>query len=332
MKFVLFSVLVLSLLCARASASINLPAPGGGLSIQYGDFDVYSLGFLQNLYGDAFKVVSTPGAIDGGVVLMTGASGNPVNDNFSGMDNAYPTPSGNGGDPFFSTGTTADPGSNGSNPISDPAGTWDTDVSAIRSFLSTMNGDLVFFFNLNETNDGGLGGQDELAWAKVTLTGSMVPTMEFILSGTNTSAVGPQPDPTGSGYDINSDQWVYVNGQITVAADGSFLHYGPKVNGTDPAGSKTVSQNLGANEAAFAIFNQDLNKLVKDPLSGYTSLSVDIRLSQIDNGFEQAFILGMANVETNGVVPELTSMLTWIGLSTIGGGVLWRRRAGRQAT
>jgi hypothetical protein len=336
-------------------AALVLPAPGGGLSRANGDFEVYSLPFLENLFGSGFSVQSSPGQIQDGIVIMTGASGGPVNNNPSGMDDAYGTPSGTSGLPYFRTGVPAgdfpDPSGD---PSVDSATRWDADVAAVRTLLG--GGDLVFFFNLNDTNATDADGvplpfeQDQLAWAQLDLIDSqgILPTLTFYLSaaddpltGVDEHAAGllasqvlgaPDPNPTTnpSGTSLPAatldDQWSYVHGIITVAADGSFLHYGPTLPG-DPAGASEIDQNLGADHAAFAMFNQTLNDLVQNVSSGYERISIDIRLSRLNNGYEQAFILPGITVNQVEAVPEPWAVLTWVGLSAIGGAVAWRRRS-----
>ncbi len=329
-------------------ASIVLPPTNAGLSELNGDFHSYSLGLLAELFGKSFEVQSSPGQIADGIVIMTGASGGPVNDNPSGMDDAFPTPSGNGSPDFFETSSTADPSGN---PSVDVAGRWDADVAAIRTFLA--GGQLVFFFNLNEQNatdgQGLLYSQDELGWARLDLIDAqgILATKTFFVSaaddpstladelalGLAASAIGA-PDPNGPGASLPGldPQWSYIHGTITVASDGTFLHYGP-FNGTEPFGAKEINQNLGANLAAFALYNKELSDLVNDPLSGYDRISIDIKLARLNNGYEQAFILPMVTVGTEvpPQVPELSSLLTWGGVTAVGGvGLVLRRHRRRR--
>jgi hypothetical protein len=88
-----------------------------------------------------------------------------------------------------------------------------------------------------------------------------------------------------------------------------FVHFGECVVG-DPAGSVTVNQNLGANQAAFALFNQQLSDLILDPNSGYDLVSVDLRMGHVDNGFEQLFIL--PTVVGTRQVPEPSSIALFL--------------------
>src|SRR5262245_6106623 len=103
------SACLVALGVGTASASIVLPPTNAGLSELNGNFHSYSLGLLAEFFGKSFEVQSSPGQIADYIVIMTGASGGPVNDNPSGMDDAFPTPSGNGSPDFFSTAVTPDP-------------------------------------------------------------------------------------------------------------------------------------------------------------------------------------------------------------------------------
>lgn len=98
---------------AAHATSIILPNAGAS-AVLYGDFYSYSLPILawQNNQvhgggvgpGTPYYVDSSPGQIQNDVVIATGANGNPVNTNFAGMNDAYQTPNGTGGLPYFSTG------------------------------------------------------------------------------------------------------------------------------------------------------------------------------------------------------------------------------------
>ncbi len=161
-------------------AAFFLPTPQFN-AFQYGDFYSYSLPILAYRYarefgggvgpGNPFYIASGPGQISDLTVIGTGANGQPVNTNYSGVDNAYQTPNNTGVDQFQTTtsapGGVDDPGDNG-NPanhttefVGDGENTWDARVSALTSFLN--GGDLLFFFNNNQVNWAHL---QALAWAE----------------------------------------------------------------------------------------------------------------------------------------------------------------------
>lgn len=155
--------------------SPRLPARSNAPYVTYGDGNSYSLPVLALFYdaingggtgpGNPYYITSTPGAIKDLTVIGTGASGGPVNTNFSGMDDAYPTPNSDG-IPLFSTGTTADPGGTGEF-TGDEGSTWAVRLTSLMGFTG---GDApVFFFNNNQTNSGGAEDQNLAIWAALTL-------------------------------------------------------------------------------------------------------------------------------------------------------------------
>ena len=145
---------------------LTLPTASGTNSVTFGDGVSYSLPIL------GLDVQSSPGQIDDCIVVATGSSGSPVTTNFAGMDNAYATPNGTGGLPYFRTGdplSSPDPGQVA--PFTgDQANTWDTTLSALSTFLA--GNDLVVYFNHNQTNSGSAIDQDLFIWAQIALVDS----------------------------------------------------------------------------------------------------------------------------------------------------------------
>lgn len=318
-----------------ASAGVVLPSPDCPSNcLQFGDFSVYSLTLLNMQAtgsasnpnpGDPFFVASNPGELTKNyVVFGTGTSNPGVVQNPAGMDWAFATPSGSP-NAFFSTGAGPDP-SQVAPFTGDQATTWDARVSALRSFLATSGGVFAPFFNLNETGNNNLPGIDLLIWMHAQLVdeSGVLPTRDFYLR----AAPGTGPDPAapqvGTGIPFDP-QWVYVHGTICAdSATNLFLHFGPCTAG-DPATARDLDQNLGANQAAFAIFNSDLDSLVRDPSSGYDLLHVDWRMTWEDNGYEQGFLAA----DTTFRVPEPgTAALAGLGLLAIGFALYRKRRSG----
>ncbi len=185
---------------------------------------------------------------------------------------------------------------------------WDIEVSALKTYLA--GGHLVFFFNLNEENGGLLdSGQDMLAYLDVYLSnsGPFVGTnpLRFTLSG-NDCGGGPgscvpfaQSQAQTAGVDdiltTANDQWAYVHGEICIADGsgappaGTVLGFGACTAPQTAVGGQNVNQNLGANQAAFALYSKDLETALNSGL--YDIMSVDLRMSHVGNGFEQLFIL-----------------------------------------
>ena len=287
--------------------AITMPSGSCGVSgdcLTFGDFNVYSLAYLNTVAGfgkpvsgDPYYVASGPGQISGGVVIGTGSSGSPVNQNFPGMDDAFATPNSANGEVTFSTTTAGDPGTLGVPGLfgtADQTTSWDANISDMRSFLATGGGGFTPFFNLNETGTDGLTGIDLQIWVHMWVDNAAGDKQDFYLwgnplefggNGTNTtSAIGPS---TNSPNDLDP-QWATVNG--TICIDGStVLHFGSCV-GTDPSTARNVDQNLGANSAAFAIYNAELDNIIKTS-NLYTGLHIDWRMIHENNGFEQAFLL-----------------------------------------
>jgi hypothetical protein len=91
----------------------------------------------------------------------------------------------------------------------------------------------------------------------------------------------------------------------------------------DPAGSVTVNQNLGANNAAFALYSQGLQDALDS--GNYDVMSVDLRMAAEDNGFEQLFIAATTIPNT---IPEPASIaLLGAGLALLGFGRKRRKKA-----
>lgn len=291
---------VLGLGSFSAQAAFTLPPLG---YVTYGDANSYSLPLLAYFYdqnfgggtgpGNPFYVASTPGAIKDLIVVATGASGNPVNTNFDGMDNAYPTPSGVAGSNFFTTGTTADPGSGGNTPPSpDPAGTWDMNVGALKTFLGGE--DMVFFFNNNQLNAGGEALQSLAAWMRITVTNAdgavqgmfdltnrdskYAPVTEggggvFNGNVTNYLSDGSAPtagDNTATDYVLSGGNLCLTDLGALKACDGSTLGVGENI-------IEEFDHNLGADQAAYAIVFPELNALLANADDDWL-VSIDLRL------------------------------------------------------
>jgi hypothetical protein len=284
--------------------------------LQFEDFSVYSLALLNTISGtDDFDQPSSPGFLkNNAITIGTGAGGTFNNNDF--IDEPYDTPNSvPGGSTFVNfesiSLTDPDPTFTGDNTVNTDVGgatiaggnMWDATTEALRSFF--LPGEqFTFYFNLNEENKGGLDdGQDMFGWLQVTLTDldGILGDQVFTLSGAagfSGGDLGGSAAQTPGVDDIlptASDLWAHVHGEICVdpANPGNpLVGFGSCAEQINPPGTAvTVNQNLGANQAAFALFNQQLSDLILDPLSGYELVSIDLRMSHIDNGFEQLFIL-----------------------------------------
>ncbi|HKQ09791.1 MAG TPA: PEP-CTERM sorting domain-containing protein [Rhizomicrobium sp.] len=318
-------------------------------TLQYGDFNVVSLAFANTATGTTnYQVKSSPGQIKdflvvgthSGVSMYNGKIADPMT--LAGADTPYATPNGAGAASYFRTGnavSSPDPGGAGEF-AGDTANSWDISISALRTYLGGQN--MVFYFNLNETGtDDTLSGTDLLFYMKVTLSNSSTGAKtDFYLAGNPFDPAGsnngkllsiasggpdetlaypdllPTDPPT---FDPTDRRWSFVHGNICVNGS-SFLHYGSCVS-TDPAGSQTVKQNLGEDEAAFAGYNSVLSDLINNS-SLYDTMSIDWRMADENNGYEQLFILAGGGGTR---IPEpLTIGLFGAGLAGVA--LLHRRR------
>jgi hypothetical protein len=318
--------------------------------LQFDDFTVYSLALLnfqaqkgQISPNDPFAVSTNGTSLQNALVIGTGVNGaGSINsDIVSGglADDAYRTPTAPGGGITNFVPDATNQGAQGANIPGNTSGTWDITVSALNQYLN--GGSLNFFFNLNQTNSQTTtylnSPEDALGWMQVTLRDSTGTngSVSFWLDGNACNGVVGQPNSPNcnpnESYPQNNanntilpvdplhDEWAYIHGQICVSDQGAVLGFG-SCQSLGIKGANTVDQNLGANDAAFALYSQTLQDALNSGL--YDVMSVDFRMAALTDGYEQLLIFASNRIPQN--VPEpLTITMFGAGLAGV---ALWRRR------
>ena len=297
--------------------AITLPSCDNFICAFDGDFAVMSLPIA------GVSVPSTPGQIKDGVVIYTGAEGNPVTTNFAGMDDAFAAVS--GPIPSFSTTTATDPGGTGQ--FTGDAQSWDSTMAA---FLTFLNGSTpVFFFNQNEENNdvvdgscpGALSGQDLCIYGLLTLTDTETGnTLTFELEAPTrlfTDGAG-----TTDGVATLPEEYVLAKGDVCLDSTGVQTNCDGSGN---PVVVGPINHNLGADHAAYAAFSPALNDVLAQCAVAcvWDTISIRLDLTDLSNGFEQLFILTTEQITQ---IPEPGSLiLLGVGLMGLGASA-WRRR------
>jgi hypothetical protein len=329
---------------STASADIFLPTGNCGLAatnncLVFDDFNVYSLAVLNYEFnqspikpGDPYDVSTNGSALQNALVVGTGVNGaGSINSDVitnGGVDDAYSTPNSNGGTTnFLTSATTAN--LQGSAINNNSLSTWDVNVSDLLTYLN--GGNMAFFFNLNQTNTTSYlnNPEDALGWLSVTLTNTTTNTSTtFWLDGNACDGdLGGDPSHCDSGQsykgtmpplnqadydeqnilpnDPNHDEWAYIHGEVCMSPQGAIAHFGA-CDSSDHTNT-TVKQNLGADNAAFALYSEALELALRS--GAYDKMSVDFRMAAVDNGYEQLLILPSLHI------PEpITLMMFGAGL------------------
>ena len=117
----------------------------------------------------------------------------------------------------------------------------------------------------------------------------------------------------------------HVHGEICVnTATQTLIRLGPCEGGDGP-NAATINQNLGADRAAFALTNMTLSNIINDMGTLYDVLSLDFRMGELSNGFEQLFL---AALERPVDVPAPGALgILGLGLAGLGFAAHRRRKA-----
>lgn len=318
----LASTLLSTLLAGLGLCHQALAGPAMNLSsvqyVQYGDGQSYSLPFAVidqcggSKAGCPYYLPSAPGQIDNLVVLATGTENGPTTTNFLGMDNAYRTPDGAGGAPFFRPDAGNSRGSQGSI-NGNLSNTWDASLSSLKSFLGSDQ--MVFFFNNNQTKSGGTATESMAAWARVWITDDQGTSLGYY-DFTNRGGRYALFTEGGGGTFMGDVSSYNSGGGGPLAGDNSATDYvlsGGAICRNDfgipvscsTTSNKPVDHNLGANEAAYAILFPELNAqmnslfstVLDTDLAKYT-FHADIRL-----GCDAATTPGNCTGDLKGGVP-----------------------------
>ncbi len=126
--------------------------------------------------------------------------------------------------------------------------------------------------------------------------------------------------PSSVSGTAQSEWWSLVHGNICVNGP-TLVHYGSCTGGE----GTTVSQNQGANQAAFAAYSLNLDSLIASLGDSSTDvLNIDWEMADEDNGYEQLFILGSGQPITPPLPEPVT--LSLFGMGLVGVVALRRRR------
>ncbi len=281
------------------ATTLTLPASNEMSTGTYNAFNVYSLDLLRQcaaagdprcLPTSGVPVASAPGQIADQAVVLSGTSGNQVNNTPNPFPNNSPVDN-----PFLTGGSASfQISDSGGSFTGDQADRWDISVSLLRDYLGTN--DLVFLFDNNQ--EGNDPDQWINVWAQariVDASGNTINNLCFELS-TGSGCMAPPPA---------TPDYVSVVGNFCVnRTTGASYNIGAANQAACGAQGYFVNNSLGTNRADFAAFNETLDAAVKNLANGNYFLSLDVRYTGQNAGAEQLWICSECNITPTRDVPE----------------------------
>ena len=336
-----------------ANATNLLLPPANEITVGvYGDFSVYSLDLLQKCAaaGDArclpsgpYPVQSSPGQINDQLIIYRNSNGTQV-DNYSSptgpfagqspavvkVDDPFDAPTGSG-DTDFNMTALGEPATTWAG-ATDIVGRWDASLSSVLAYLThgTIRSDLVFMFDNNQQGED--LSQQQFIWAEIkilTAAGVETGTCYELNSNLNSGTLGhcgdTGGDPLFTAFDQPTD-YVGTVGRFCVDyTTGAAYNQGAANQGACDPGDYFVNNNLGASNAEFAAYVDELNNNLEAWATAGYFMSVDFKMRGLNDGGEQLFICDFCALTPENFIPEPNS-LALVGLALFAVAGLARRR------
>lgn len=337
---------------AAPAHAVVLPSSNAMSTVQYGDFAVYSMDLLQQcaaaldsrcLPGGPFPIASNAGYTKTQLTVFTGEKGGPQTTNeLAFADDPFVSPSGSNGNGkgkgkggsqqtgHFQMGSALSPEPTPSF-TGDRPGTWDIQISALRTYLG--GNDLVFLFDNDQ--QGNAENQWLQIWgqAQVRSANGASELGCFELNSSSLGGCATSPPATPTSPLLDSAYVRVFTGYCVDKTTGAAFNLGAGTSATCEAqNGYHVNGNIGSANADNAAYSQALNDFIFAPTtSADWILSLDIRTANNNAGGETLWICSDCKVSrpTTTEVSEPAS-LALLGAALMGGAYVSRRRS-RQA-